>query len=197
LPVEPTLPAKTCSKCGELKFLTEYCKDSRIKRDGLVAACNACKKLAAEKYLKENAEKESLRKKKWRAANREKYLASLRSYYEINAEAVSKTHRAWVKANPEKRGESHRRRRALKLGNGSEPYTVDEMLLLYGTDCYLCNEPIDLAAARSPGREGWQFSLHVDHVQPLSKGGPDSLSNVRPAHGRCNLKKNATWDDGS
>jgi len=35
------------------------------------------------------------------------------------------------------------------------------------------------------------MGLHIDHVMPLSKGGPDTLENVRPAHGSCNVKKQA------
>jgi len=31
--------------------------------------------------------------------------------------------------------------------------------------------------------------LQIDHVIPIVKGGPDTLNNVRPAHGLCNIKK--------
>jgi len=31
--------------------------------------------------------------------------------------------------------------------------------------------------------------LHIDHLVPLAKGGSDTLENVRPAHGICNLRK--------
>jgi 5-methylcytosine-specific restriction endonuclease McrA len=34
--------------------------------------------------------------------------------------------------------------------------------------------------------------LHIDHVYPLSKGGLDTLENVRPSHGKCNIVKWAT-----
>jgi predicted metalloprotease len=167
-----------------------------------------CKRTAA--YARENKEKVNAAKKIWRSANPEKAPEYQRNYRSKNAElAASKASaysqknkergqelkKIWKAENPEKAREYENRRRALKLGNGAEPYTVAEMLLLYGTDCYLCSEPIDLEAARGVGQEGWQLSLHVDHFQPLSKGGPDSLVNVRPAHGLCNLKKHATWDD--
>lgn len=34
--------------------------------------------------------------------------------------------------------------------------------------------------------------LHFDHVIPLSKGGEHSELNVAVAHGRCNVRKNAS-----
>jgi len=31
--------------------------------------------------------------------------------------------------------------------------------------------------------------LHFDHVIPLSKGGPHTYDNIRPAHSWCNMRK--------
>lgn len=73
-------------------------------------------------------------------------------------------------------------------------YTLVDILIAHGTKCYLCNQPIDYAAPRSPGKPGWENGLHIDHVIPLSKGGSDHLENVKPSHGRCNIiKGNRTW----
>lgn len=48
---------------------------------------------------------------------------------------------------------------------------VDETLERYGTVCHLCrNEGADSA----------------DHLVPRSKGGPNTLDNLRPAHASCN-----------
>ncbi|WP_280429848.1 HNH endonuclease [Nocardia brasiliensis] len=46
----------------------------------------------------------------------------------------------------------------------------------YGTICHLC------------GRPG---ATTADHVIPRSKGGPDSLDNLRPAHYSCNSSRGA------
>jgi hypothetical protein len=91
---------------------------------------------------------------------------------------------------PDKVRESSRKRRAKKLDNGHEPYTELEVLEKYGSSCYLCNNPINLLATRKSGSSGWQYSLHIEHVIDIALGGPDTLENVRPAHGICNLKKN-------
>lgn len=44
---------------------------------------------------------------------------------------------------------------------------------------------------RRCGEPGWEDGLHLDHVVPLSKGGPDLITNVKPSHARCNLAKSA------
>jgi 5-methylcytosine-specific restriction endonuclease McrA len=82
-----------------------------------------------------------------------------------------------------------RRRRVLKKLNGYEDYTENQVLVAYGETCYLCDNPIDLSAPRSTHIEGWQKGLHIDHVTPISKGGSDTLENVRPTHAICNTKK--------
>lgn len=56
----------------------------------------------------------------------------------------------------------------------------------WGSTCWLCKEPIDLSADRR-GPSG----LSVDHVTPRSKGGTDDLWNLRPAHRRCNVSRQA------
>jgi 5-methylcytosine-specific restriction endonuclease McrA len=64
-----------------------------------------------------------------------------------------------------------------------------EVIRLYGENCHICFEQIDMKAPRKAGVTGWERGLQLDHVIPLSKGGPDTLENVKPSHGICNLKK--------
>jgi 5-methylcytosine-specific restriction endonuclease McrA len=46
-----------------------------------------------------------------------------------------------------------------------------------------------MKASRKVGSKNWEKSLHIDHLIPISKGGSDTLENVRPTHALCNLKK--------
>lgn len=92
--------------------------------------------------------------------------------------------------NPEKRRERSRRREAMQRGNLVEKYSESQVVQLYGTQCHLCNEDIDFIAPRRSGMGiNWQKGFNIDHVIPISKGGSDTLDNVRPSHSLCNIKK--------
>ena len=58
---------------------------------------------------------------------------------------------------------------------------------VYGWRCSICHTMIDPNATRLRDR------LSIDHVLPVSRGGTDTLENLRPAHYGCN----AARGDGS
>jgi hypothetical protein len=90
---------------------------------------------------------------------------------------------------PEIARQAKRRRRAKRLNNGIQFYTEKQVLEIYGTNCYLCKKPINMNAPRTTQTKGWEFGLHIEHVIDIALGGPDTLENVRPSHGICNIKK--------
>lgn len=63
---------------------------------------------------------------------------------------------------------AQRRRRAAR-------YTRADIFAAYGGTCAYC--PAD--------------AEHLDHVVPISKGGPDAAHNLLPACAPCNLSKSA------
>ena len=82
------------------------------------------------------------------------------------------------------RSKSRRRRSSI-----TKNYNELQVIATYGANCYLCNIEIDFMAPRKCGIPGWEHGLHIDHLVPVSKGGSDTLENVRPTHGLCNLVK--------
>jgi len=145
-----------------------------------------------KQYVKNNKERISLRNKEYRIKNLEKRNQQFKEWYNKNKEHNSLRKKEWVKNNPDKVERQLSRRRARRLGNGAEPYTIQQVLDLYGTNCHICNIPINLLAPRHPRKPGWEKGLHIDHVIPISKGGADTLDNVRPAHGLCNISRGAS-----
>lgn len=105
-----------------------------------------------------------------------------------NAKGYCKVHYHSI-LKPEIARGAKRRRRARKLQNGIEYYTEEQVLEKYGTICYLCNKPIDMNAPRTTWTDGWENGLHIEHVIDIALGGYDTLENVRPSHGLCNLTK--------
>lgn len=122
-------------------------------------------------------------------ANKELVKEKRKQHYQNNKGSILEYKKRYRKDNPDIKRRAEARRRARKLENGFEHYTEQQVLDLYGINCHICNKLINLKASRYAGADGWEDSLHLDHVTPISKGGPDTLDNVRPAHAICNLQK--------
>lgn len=76
---------------------------------------------------------------------------------------------------PDKRHELTHKRRAESYGVEHEAYSRTEILARWNHTCAYCGD----------------FATHLDHVQPLSKGGADAARNIVPACQHCNLSKGA------
>jgi len=212
--------SKPCSVCKQIKLFSEFNKTKRLK-SGLASECKACKAKADANYRARNKEKIALNHRRWSLENKEHILAKGYEWRKANPErykqaqqksalkhrvkkrlynqkwsaANKELHRQiiaeWQKRNPESKRRSANKRRAKVMANRHELYTEHQVIQKYGTDCHLCQLPIDFDAPRRVGRNGWENGLHIEHLVPIDKGGPDILDNVRPSHGLCNLRKGA------
>ena len=103
---------KQCSKCGELKPLSEFYK-AKTGKDGLRGDCKVCYSKQSKKWQQNNAEK--LRKyqreydRKWRKKNLKKYKKYYKKHYKDNSEKIKEYSKKWIKDNPEKVKEIKRR----------------------------------------------------------------------------------------
>ena len=161
---------KRCSKCGEMKALSEFSKDSGSK-DGLRWGCKACvaaytkeyytqhreRALAyAKEYRAANPEKVAASQKKWARENPEKVAASIRKwreehpneraeyrkqYNEENHDSLAVSTKAWQQANPEKVAAISHRRRARLAGVISEPYEEENVFDFWDYECSYCGQP--------------------------------------------------------
>lgn len=183
---------KLCKKCNTEKELLEFYKHKQT-RDGYETTCKHCLKDAAAKWAKDNPSKNVEKSRRYNERHPERRKKTVAKYYQANKEHLNervKTSRAKNKELYAELGRTHsNRRRARKLNNGTEAYTEQQLLELHGSICHLCNKGIDLSAPRKVGELGWEYGLHIDHIVAIANGGPDSLDNVRPAHGVCNLQK--------
>jgi 5-methylcytosine-specific restriction endonuclease McrA len=99
----------------------------------------------------------------------------------------------WRQQNPERIRDLVRqagyRRRMRKEAGEQVPYTRKEILERDDYCCHICGGKVDLTAPNQAGQSGWETYPHLDHVIPLSKGGPDTPDNVRTSHAVCNIVK--------
>jgi hypothetical protein len=179
---------KTCTQCKQEfpKTLEYFYK----KKNGLHFYCKECAKANAKSWQKTNPEKVNASHKTYYKANPEKEKTRKKIYYLANPKKINAKSSAWRKANPEKANALARKYRAKKLGNGFEPYTLEEIFETYGTNCYLCDLPINFNVSGRPGSNPqWRSGLHIEHFIDIALGGSDTIENVRPSHAWCNLTK--------
>ena len=199
------LPLKRCSTCKEHKSLDNFAKD-KSRKDGLSWRCKTCHSEMNKKYTKTPEAKEANKQRAYeyyhankdeinakarenRANNPEPRRAYARAWRVKRKNRVNERTRNWRLSNPDKHKESTRANKNRRRGAKVEHYTTQQALDIYGSNCHLCGEPIDLKAPRWTAILGWERGLHLDHVVRISEGGKDSLENVRPSHALCNLQK--------
>ena len=173
---------KPCVEC------LAACRDFNRKR--YQATIDRKRTLARKRY---NTPESKAYLKEYRKKNKEHILQMNRAYVEANKEKVAEQKKQWKIDNPERNLRANRKaeraRRARLKNSITIPYTESQVISTYGTNCNICGLEIDFLASRQVGKKGWKMGLHIDHLIPISKGGPDILENVRPTHGLCNLKK--------
>jgi len=167
--------SRACTQCGQIRLLSEFDKHKKGK-DGRDGRCKYCR----QAYVRQ-----------WAASHKE--IIMQRHYRRVakDPEKERQRHRDYYHRTKDSFPSKSSSRRALKNQVNSEPYTTADVLNTYGSACHICNLPIDLDAPRKMGKPNWEKGLNIDHIIPLSKGGPDTLSNVKPAHGLCNARKGA------
>lgn len=171
---------KRCSRClGSGPF-----HNDRSTTDGLATWCSACAKARDVANRNNWPERVQARNRRYRQENRDRLNAE--RYQRLLADKDNQFARmaAWKRAHPEARAADQQRRRARKLGNGHETYRRSDVVIRDGGVCQLCLMAVDLSL-RHPD----PMSLSIDHVIPVSKGGPDVCANVQTSHLRCNLTK--------
>jgi hypothetical protein len=210
---------KTCTQCGEIKPLTDY-HAQKTSRDGLRHHCKKCQNAATRARYEANPERERARSREryeanrerarannrawreanrerkrdtdrawreanrerkrdtnraWREANPERTRAQIRAWREANPERYLATSRAWAKANPERTRNIKSRRRARKAAAVPQRWRRNECP---NHLCYWCGTTL------TPD------TTHLDHIMPLSLGGPHTPDNTANTCAPCNLAKN-------
>ena len=124
---------------------------------------------------------DSLHRKKHREENREYHAARHRTYRANNKEKLAELNRNWMQANRERHNSQSAKRRALEKSQ-SCPLTYVEQCWVefYYDDC--------AALTKQTG-----IQHHVDHIQPISKGGLHAPWNLQVLTAEDNLRKADKW----
>lgn len=190
-----TVQSKTCSLCKQSLPAAAFSADRRMSA-GLSSWCKPC--LAAQARARRNKDIEAFRahQRAYYDKNRDHCRAAARDYYVAQKEVKNARSKAHYRANrakyialaieysakhPERtrlimRGVSGRRRAAER--KGVKPSVMAAWVKAQKKVCHWCG--IKCAS-----------EYQVDHIIPLSKGGPHELRNLCIACPPCNRRKNA------
>ncbi len=186
---EEGVESKICVRCFVTKPLAEFYRNAKSK-DGLKPYCKECGKSASLKWTREHVEANRLRANKWYQENQEKGIKRSAEWAAKNSKLVTGYKKKYAKANPEVVRAVRQRRRVRLKGGETEKFRDTEIFERDGWICQLCQQPIEKELkSPSPG------SVSLDHIQPVSLGGPHTWDNVQTAHLRCNKKKSNKHPD--
>lgn len=197
----PTPESKTCKKCGQAKPLESFnkrqakCRPCESVHQKAYREANKEQKQAADRayYAKnreerqayyarwrdENRERKAASDKAWVEANKERKRATDAAYRAANKERIAEYLREWHKANPRAKIEYKARRRARRAEVEVQPYTRTEIFERDGGRCRGC----------AKGLENKSHGFEIDHIVPISLGGPDIPANVQLMCRSCNRRK--------
>lgn len=200
---------QTCVKCGIKKPATREhfsprprntsgldhrCKNcERIRRKGEYAENPDRLKKAQKKYRDANHDWWLQRTRKWREENPDKVKAYTAKYYNEHAETIRAYSRDYYWKHrphyltimrlyginhPDVISANKSRRRAREL-NAEGSHSASDVRLQYKSQygkCWWCGKRLN-------------GQYHVDHVQPLSRGGSNWPNNIVCACRKCNQSK--------
>ena len=158
----------------------------RSKRKEQIAEAN-------RQWREKNRERNLEQKRSHYAANRERLLEEKKQYGEDHREQKSAYNRKYRAENRETCRQNDHRRRALifnsTLGDRSAIAAWEAKWSSKKTVvCHWCRKRVKTA------------SVHVDHVIPLSKGGPHAVENLCVSCAKCNHTKHSklpeVWNAG-
>ena len=170
---------KRCSNCGEVKAYEMFNRDKYAK-NGYTSQCKVCRNEYKKAYHEANKEKRNEANKAWRVANKEKIYEYKKAYYEANKEKIYEYKKAYYEANKEKNAAKSSRRRALQLKAIPKFLKKCEAERQRLKKIFKLREVISLVTG---------IEHHVDHMWPLSDGGPHWSGNLQIIPAKENLTK--------
>lgn len=158
--------SKKCSKCGEVKNLTEYTA-AKTGRLGVRSDCRLCHNLSV-KYGRKPLNEE-------RTKQRAKYQ---KQYRAENEQHLIDYHAEWSRNNLDKVYAITRKYQERKAAQTPKNLTLKEKIAMQ--NLYVIARELSLTTG---------VKYEVDHVKPLSKGGKNRLSNLQVITRAENRKK--------
>jgi 5-methylcytosine-specific restriction endonuclease McrA len=172
---------KVCSGCKETLDISCFHKDKRGAL-GRVSRCKGCVHERIKAYYAANRERKLAEALQWSRDNKDKSNAAKVRYRIANAAKCRAASDKW-KAEHKDRvlitkrvRQSVRRARKRASAGAYAAADVERLKVMQRGLCAICHEALT-------------NKFHVDHIQPLSKGGDNSRFNIQLTCKNCNMTK--------
>jgi 5-methylcytosine-specific restriction endonuclease McrA len=184
---------KTCTKCGQIKNLSEFYKRLASK-DGLRSSCADCDKLYKKTKSLESKKRDSARASSWNKNNQERRSEIRKKSERKNSENAKRSARESYKKNRDKRLALGKVMRDMKSPAEKRLKTLKARARKRGCEVFLVT-PKELAKIiqRPCMYCGLKGPSEIDHLIPLEKRGSHSLGNLVPACRSCNASKSDSF----
>lgn len=200
---------RVCNRCDKEQPISEFHKNKK-GRGGHVAFCKSCKRIEMREYYVSNSDAIKLRAKLWEQNNAERSKETAKLWVTKNLEKSRSIKAAWRErnretenvraaerrmANPAARRASsikyyqanreryrtylRNRRAAMRVAGGK--HTHDDVSRLHSLQrgrCAHCGKSL---------KDGY----HVDHIEPIARGGSNAPENLQLLCPTCNKRKGA------
>ena len=142
-------------------------------------------KVTKKAYHEANKDKIAAKVSAWYEANKERHRVTMKAYREANKEKVAATKKAWAVANADKVTAKVSRRKALKL----------KLIPKHLKKCPVEKQRVlDIYKLRILISKATGIEYHVDHMWPMSDGGPHWSGNLQIITAHENQTKHASVD---
>jgi len=195
---EAECSTKQCSRCKDIKPASEFHKD-KTKRLGLSSTCKDCACKRSGAWYRDNPEKAAASRRRHYLEHKEEYRTHSSEYYRTHKKRHLELSKAWVASHRERAAELARRLYARDLPKNRARkirYQAVRRARIVGAGGSFTQEDVerirssqhDKCAACRCKLKG---KFHIDHIQPVSKGGSSAARNLQLLCMTCNVRKHA------
>ena len=173
--MENIVTEKKCSRCGEVKPISEFYK-RKDRLSGYLSICKPCRLPLAKKWHLLNKEKTTEAFRKYRAEHIDKRHEQSKAWNRTHSKSHSESNAKYSASHPEVARQITQNRRAREMAAVGVIKKEEWIALLekYDGKCLCC---------------GSKNKIAMDHIVPLIAGGSHTIGNVQPLCRSCNSRK--------
>jgi 5-methylcytosine-specific restriction endonuclease McrA len=177
----PLITRKEAKEWGLKRYFEGSCcaRGHLAERRVVNRECVECRKLNRTSACPKNKEKINKKAREKYKENRDYHLKKAKKWREENQDRKKEYSKGWEEKNKHKRKMYKQKRRSAEA-NAEGEFKPEDILRIFDLQrgrCGICSKKKELK------------EMHVDHIEPLSRGGSNWPRNLQMLCKKCNLSK--------